>query len=361
MNVLLLSRYGRQGASTRLRALQYLPHLAACGIDVHWAPLLDDAYLETLYGAGERPWPRVARAYLARLGQLLAMRRFDLLWIEKELFPMLPASAERLLAAAGVPYVVDYDDALFHNYDQHPRALVRRLLGRKIDRVMAGARLVITGNDYLADRARQAGARRVALLPTVVDLARYPAEAVADKPSGPSPFTIGWIGSPQTAAYLAAVAPALGELLAQPDTRLVLVGAGRGAPGNLPAEIRPWTEASEVADIASFDVGIMPLPDAPWERGKCGYKLIQYMACAKPVVASPVGVNRQLVEPGVNGYLATTPADWTRALNQLREDAALRARLGAAGRTRVAADYDLQVTAPQLANLLRLAAHTPRD
>ena len=361
MNVLLLSRYGRQGASTRLRALQYLPHLAACGIDVHWAPLLDDAYLETLYGAGERPWPRVARAYLARLGQLLAMRRFDLLWIEKELFPMLPASAERLLAAAGVPYVVDYDDALFHNYDQHPRALVRRLLGRKIDRVMAGARLVITGNDYLADRARQAGARRVALLPTVVDLARYPAEAVADKPSGPSPFTIGWIGSPQTAAYLAAVAPALGELLAQPDTRLVLVGAGRGAPRNLPAEIRPWTEASEVADIASFDVGIMPLPDAPWERGKCGYKLIQYMACAKPVVASPVGVNRQLVEPGVNGYLATTPADWTRALNQLREDAALRARLGAAGRTRVAADYDLQVTAPQLANLLRLAAHASRD
>jgi glycosyltransferase involved in cell wall biosynthesis len=108
-------------------------------------------------------------------------------------------------------------------------------------------------------------------------------------------------------------------------------------------------------------VGIMPLPDAPWERGKCGYKLIQYMACAKPVVASPVGVNRQLVEPGVNGYLATTPADWTRALNQLRKDAALRARLGAAGRTRVAADYDLQVTAPQLANLLRLAAHTPRE
>lgn len=361
MNVLLLSRYGRQGASTRLRALHFLPHLAADGIDVHWAPLLDDAYLETLYGAGQRPWPRVARAYLARLGQLLTVRRFDLLWIEKELFPMLPASAERLLAAAGVPYLVDYDDALFHNYDQHPRALVRHLLGRKIDRVMAGARLVIAGNDYLADRARQAGARRVALLPTVVDLARYPEAAAEDKRAGSSTFTIGWIGSPQTASYLAAVAPALRELLAQPDTRLVLVGAGRGAPVALTAEVRPWTEASEVADIASFDVGIMPLPDAPWERGKCGYKLIQYMACGKPVVASPVGVNRQLVEPGVNGYLATTLADWAQALKSLREDAALRQRLGAAGRMRVATAYDLQVTAPRLAHLLRLAAHAPRD
>ncbi|MGA9469887.1 MAG: glycosyltransferase family 4 protein, partial [Candidatus Macondimonas sp.] len=123
----------------------------------------------------------------------------------------------------------------------------------------------------------------------------------------------------------------------------------------------PWQLDAEAEMLRRCDIGVLPLDDTPWERGKCGYKLIQYMACAKPVVASPVGVNRQLVEPGVNGYLATTSADWTRALNQLREDAALRARLGEAGRARVAADYDLQVTAPQLANLLRLAAHAPRD
>lgn len=184
---------------------KYLPRLAAAGIDVTWAPLLDDAYLEALYGAGRRPWPQVARAYLARLGRLLGARDFDLLWIEKELFPMLPATVERLLAATGAPYVVDYDDALFHNYDLHRSALVRRLLGHKIDRVMAGARLVIAGNDYLAARAVQAGARWIEQLPTVIDLDRYP--AVPDAAPDPArPFTIGWIGSPQTAEYLAAVA-----------------------------------------------------------------------------------------------------------------------------------------------------------
>lgn len=357
MKVLLLSRYGRQGASTRLRALQYLPRLAAAGIDVTWAPLLDDAYLEALYGAGRRPWPQVARAYLERLGRLLGARDFDLLWIEKELFPMLPATVERLLAATGAPYVVDYDDALFHNYDLHRSALVRRLLGHKIDRVMAGARLVIAGNDYLAARAEQAGARWTEQLPTVIDLDRYP--ALPDAPPDPArPFTIGWIGSPQTAEYLAAVAEPLRRLLARGDARLVLIGAGRGAPADLPAEVRPWSEAGEVADIAAFDVGIMPLPDAPWERGKCGYKLIQYMACAKPVVASPVGVNRQLVTPGVNGYLATTAEDWLQALERLQADRALGQRLGAVGRTLVVERYCLQVTAPRLATLLRRAAHS---
>ena len=355
MKVLLLSRYGRQGASTRLRALQYLPHLAAAGIDVTWAPLLDDAYLEALYGAGRRPWPQVARAYLARLAQLLRARDFDLLWIEKELFPMLPATVERLLAAAGVPYVVDYDDALFHNYDLHRHALVRRVLGRKIDRVMAGARLVIAGNDYLATRAEQAGACWVEPLPTVIDLDRYPALPDA-APDPTRPFTIGWIGSPQTAVYLAAIAEPLRQLMMRRAARLVLVGAGRGTPPDLPAEIRPWSEAGEVTDIAEFDVGIMPLPDAPWERGKCGYKLIQYMACAKPVVASPVGVNRQLVTPELNGYLASTTAEWLQALDRLQTDRALSRGLGATGRAQVVERYCLQVTAPRLAALLRRAA-----
>ncbi|HBG29101.1 glycosyltransferase family 4 protein [Candidatus Macondimonas diazotrophica] len=355
MKVLLLSRYGRQGASTRLRALQYLPHLASDGIDVAWAPLLDDAYLEALYGAGRRPWPQVARAYVTRLMRLLRARDFDLLWIEKELFPMLPATLERLLAAAGVGYVVDYDDALFHNYDLHRRALVRRFMGRKIDRVMAGARLVIAGNDYLAARAENAGARWIEHLPTVIDLDRYPARLDAPA-THVRPFTIGWIGSPHTADYLAAVAEPLRQLLACGDARLVLIGAGRAAPADLPAEVRPWAEADEVRDIGEFDVGIMPLPDAPWERGKCGYKLIQYMACAKPVVASPVGVNHQLVASGVNGYLATTAGEWQQALAHLRADRALGQRLGEAGRAQIVDRYCLQVTAPRLAALLRRAA-----
>jgi glycosyltransferase involved in cell wall biosynthesis len=118
----------------------------------------------------------------------------------------------------------------------------------------------------------------------------------------------------------------------------------------------PWTEQTEVASIASFDIGIMPLLDAPFERGKCGYKLIQYMACGLPVVASPVGVNCQIVEHGVNGFLADTPEQWEQVLMTLLADAGLRQRMGAAGRRKVEQHYSIQVTGPKLAAMLKLAA-----
>ena len=136
----------------------------------------------------------------------------------------------------------------------------------------------------------------------------------------------------------------------------MLVGARDAAVDGLPAEARPWSEATEVKDILGFDVGIMPLPDEPWERGKCGYKLIQYMACARPVIASPVGANRQIVEQGVNGFLAETYDDWRSALDMLYAAPELRARLGAAGRRKVETAYCTRVTAPRLANLLKVAA-----
>jgi glycosyltransferase involved in cell wall biosynthesis len=120
-------------------------------------------------------------------------------------------------------------------------------------------------------------------------------------------------------------------------------------------DIRPWTEDREVDDILDFDVGIMPLRDGLWELGKCGYKLIQYMACGRPVVASPIGVNRQIVEHGVNGYLAATADEWVIALRTLRDDQGLRDKLGRNGRKKVEGHYCLQVTAPRLAELLRTA------
>lgn len=354
MNILLLSRYGRRGASSRLRFYQYIPYLEQHGAAVTVAPLLDDAYLENAY-AGRRKKPlAIIAAYLRRLARLLAARRFDLVWLEYELFPWLPAWGEALLAGLSVPYLVDYDDAIFHYYDLHRRAPVRRLLGGKIDAVMRRARVVVAGNDYLAEHARRAGAPRVAVLPTVVDLARYNDHDHA-APAQNDIFTIGWIGTPYTAKYLYLVRDALLEVRRAGDARLVCVGSGPVELEDVPVEVRAWAEDTEAADIQGFDVGIMPLDDSPWERGKSGYKLIQYMACARPVVASPVGVNAQIVADGVNGFHARSAADWVRALTALR-DAGLRARMGAAGRARVEAEYCLQVTAPALLALLHEAA-----
>jgi glycosyltransferase involved in cell wall biosynthesis len=190
-------------------------------------------------------------------------------------------------------------------------------------------------------------------MPTVVDLDRYP---VGNDRVRHDVFTVGWIGSPSTTRYLNEVQPALSTLSEGGKARLLLVGAEHISLDGVPIESRRWTEASEVQDVHDFDVGIMPLTDDPWSRGKCGYKLIQYMACGLPVIASPVGINNQIVEQGVNGFLAQTPDDWLHALTTLRDDVKLRARLGAAGRAKVEAQYTLQVTAPRLLTLLHEAA-----
>ncbi|WP_298380452.1 glycosyltransferase family 4 protein [Azospirillum sp.] len=358
LRVLLLSRYGRKGASSRMRHDQFLPFLAKANIQVETTPFFPDAYLDALYAGHRWPLPKVAGCYVRRGVALLTAGRHDLLWIEKETLPWLPFLAERLLLGMAPPYVVDFDDAWFHHYDRHRSRLVRHLLGDKLDRLMRGAALITVGNDYLAERAVQAGARRVEIVPTVVDLARYPCPVA--KPTGPlQPLRVGWIGSPTTARYLNLLAEPLTRLTAEGVIRPVLIGAGADALPGLDADRIPWSEAEEVAALNGLDVGVMPLIDSPWERGKCGYKLIQYMACGKAVVASPVGVNRAIVEPEgaptANGFLAVTATEWEAALRALAVDAELRRRLGQAGRSKVEHVYSLQAVAPRLAGLLRSA------
>ena len=181
MNCLLLSRYGRLGASSRMRFYQYLPFLESQGIHVDTAALLDDSYVRNLNSGKSTDWASILGSYVRRVRSLASSRRFDLVWVEAEVFPWLPDWAELWLSWKHIPYVVDYDDAAFHRYDLHRAVLVRWVLGRKIDRIMKQAALVVAGNSYLADRARQAGAARIEILPTVVDVSRYPAADIQTK------------------------------------------------------------------------------------------------------------------------------------------------------------------------------------
>lgn len=348
MKVLLLSRYGRMGASSRVRSLQYLPLLESKGWQVDVSPLFSDSYLQAFY-SGQPCRIQVIAGYWRRLKVMIRAGRYDLIWIEKEAFPFMPALAERLLFKVGVPYVVDYDDALFHRYDKHHSWLIRSLLGRKIDAVMRHATLVVAGNEYLAERARATGARRVEIVPTVVDLTRYEVVQSASNDS----LIVGWIGSPATSHYLLAIGSVYESLVREFDVRFVAVGASDEEVKGLPIEVWPWSEETEVQSIQAFDIGIMPLVDSPWERGKCGYKLIQYMACGLPVVASPVGVNGRIVEHGANGFLAQDLHEWEEALRRLLYDQNLRRRMGTKGRERVEAWYSLQVQAPRLEELMR--------
>ena len=344
----LMTRYSRRGASSRLRFLQYRAVLARAGMTTEHAPLYDDAYLEGVY-AGARSGMAVIEAVRRRLAQLYLRPAPDLIWLQNEVLPWAPWGLERQLWPHDVPLVVDYDDAIFHRYDRHRRPLVRRLLGHKIDDVMARAELVTAGNAYLAERALAAGARRVAVVPTVVDLDAYPTGPV---PQGGRPV-VGWIGTPQTWAELARdIYTVLAPTLAARGAVFRAVGASLTAGDCERLELRPWSEATEGAAIQAMDIGVMPLPDTPWARGKCGYKLIQYMACGRPVVASPVGVNAEIVEHGVNGFLVRTDAEWREAVETLLGDPDLRARMGAAGRRKVEARFALQDWGPRVATLL---------
>ncbi len=161
-------------------------------------------------------------------------------------------------------------------------------------------------------------------------------------------LTIGWIGSPATEHYLQILARPLARLAAERRIRLLVIGGRNVALPGVDVVMQDWSRETEVQSITGIDVGVMPLKNSPWEQGKCGYKLIQYMACAIPVVGSPVGVNSTIVTEGVNGFLAKDEDAWYDALSRLAADAALRAEMGNAGRRRVEDGYCLQRTAPML-------------
>jgi len=347
MRILALTRYGRLGASSRLRSLQFESVLEAMGVAIRVQPLIGDEMLREKYESRNYRSGRMLKAYAARIWQMLSRRQFDLVWIEKEALPWMPAALESVLLR-GVPYALDYDDAIFHNYDLHASKWVRRALGRRIDRLMAGARLVVGGNDYLAQRARDAGAPRVEVVPTVVDLDRYGFQAQHEQTGVPH---LVWIGSPSTVKYLGALEMPLAVLAGRFEFKLRVIGATLDMAG-VDVECVPWTEETEAQAIALCDVGIMPLADSPWERGKCGYKLIQYMACGLPVVASPVGVNKQIVRDGIDGFLAEAPDVWVARLEQLLGNPVLRKTMGKAGRHRVEAEYSVQQVGPWLASML---------
>ena len=347
--VLGLSLYGPQAASHRVRLSQFQPGLAAAGIDLQIQSLLDDAYLQRSFSGRHPSLRALFAAYGRRLQALRQVDRFDLAIVYAELLPFLPGWLERQLLQ--IPFLYDCDDAFFLKYRSGRLRLLQPLLGTKADRLMAAAVAVTAGNTGLAAHARRFNSN-VTVLPSVVDTDQF-------RPNGPQlaersggPFTVGWIGSPSTAPYLHLLVEPLQQLARERTVRLLVVGGP--APSVVGVEVieQPWSLEQEVSLIQQFDVGVMPLPDTPWTRGKCAYKLIQCMACGIPVVASRVGANLEAVPPEC-GLLADTTAEWLAAFRELAADPRRRARLGAAGRRWVEGRYSLRSALPVLEGVIR--------
>lgn len=357
MNILFLIAHPIENATSRYCVYQFIPYLEAAGHRCTVRPFST----RKLYGVIHRhgySFTKIAHtAYcsLRRLADVLRAGRYDLVVMHREAFPFFTPAIERLVFARNRNVVYCFDDAVYAGHGEtsplHHSLLYRLKYGSGFNEVIARSVHVMAGNETLATHARQFNGA-VSIFPTVIDLNRYmllPKTQESDKV-----VTIGWSGHTSTAPYLAAIEA--------PLRRLALVNLGRvrfrfiGAPDlklDLPDfEALPFRLESIVDDLRKIDIGLMPMPDTPWTRGKCSFKAILYMALGIPTIASPVGMNTDLIQHNENGLLASGPEEWYQSISRLVADAPLRSSLGMAGRATVAQGYSLQIWAPRLLSLL---------
>ncbi len=352
MKILYLTKYTNKAASSRMRSFQYFPFLKQQGMNITVSPFFNESYLNDFY-AGKKNVAEVIKSYFRRFFVLFTVFRYDKIVVEKEIFPFMPAFAERLLHFIGAKYIVDYDDAIFHNYDQSSSSLIRRFLGGKISKVMKYSVVVTAGNTYLSEYAKRSGAKKVEIIPTVIDLERYSLKKEIKKEN--DQFVIGWIGTKTTSEkHLLPCRDWMKKLQSEdPQIQFNIIGVTDDI--NLGANVKyiPWSKENEVQEILKIDVCIMPLQDSLWEKGKCAYKLIQYAACGIPGVASDVGMNKEVCINGKTGFTASSQEQWIENLKKLKADSLLRNSLGKNARNLVEEKYCIQVTAEKLCRILK--------
>lgn len=351
MKVLFVAPYPHRSADTRYRIEQFRPELQDAGIQSQVRPFMSERFFEIYADSGRvlEKMIEFAAAMTRRLRDVVTAGRFDVVFVHKEAFAFGPPILESLLKRRAGSLVVDLDDA----YWTHPpqlRQIGKRLRDpEKTDKLLRLSDHVVAGNPYIAEHARMYNPR-VTVIPTVVDTMRYQPRSV---PAATSEVTIGWVGRWSSAFYLETLVPVLRAVCARhPHVRVKLIGAGNREWEGIRLVCRPWRLESEIEDLQTFDIGIMPLADDEYSRYKCGFKMIQYMALGIPAVVSPVGVNCDIIEDGVDGYLAATPEEWFRKLSLLIENPALRARLGRAARRKIERRYSLDRALPLLVQVL---------
>jgi len=339
--------------SQRFRVENLLFLLDAAGIRYTLRPFMTPAVWEVLYKGGSLPQKAagIVNGYLRRWKTLLTeARHYDWVFIHREAAPLGPPLFEWYLKKVlGKKIIYDFDDAIWiPNTSAQNRLAASLKAFWKVGRICRWSHAVVGGNDYLCRFAQEQGASQVRRIPTVVDTAQRYNQL---KQHHDGKVTVGWTGSHSTLKYLDEVLPVIARLQEDLDFTFLVIADKKPELSLRDWRFVPWNATTEIEDLLQIDIGLMPLTADPWSEGKCGFKLIQYLSLGIPAVASPVGVNKDIVVPGENGFLAQTAADWELALRQLIADAGLRRQLGAAGRQTIENQYSITANAATFLNL----------
>lgn len=326
----------------RFRFEQYFGHLERNGFRCELSHLVTEQDDAVLYRKGHYLDKArfVRRCHRKRRADLARMHEFDIVFIFREALMTRSIAFEKAFRRGGARIVFDFDDSIWlPNVSDANRRWAWMKDADKTSRIIALSDLVLAGNPYLADYARGYNGH-VEVVPTTIDTDEY---RPVERPAG-GPVTIGWSGSITTIQHFQHALPFLRAIKERFGDRVAfrVIGDGTYREASLGIQGMPWRKDTELQDLAAIDIGIMPLPDDPWAKGKCGLKGLQYMGLGIPAIMSPVGVNTEIIQDGVNGYLADGTGEWVQKLATLVEDAELRRRIGAQARRTVEERYSVK-------------------
>lgn len=351
MKILFWVPYPSEGPSNRYRVEQYLPYLRNNGIRYSLRNFWSKSAYKILYKKGYFLIKTFffIRGTMLRILDVLCIFRYDLVFIHREAYPVGGFLFEMFLTLLKKPFIFDFDDAIFLPASSMPNNFVERFRNPdKIAKIIKRARHVIAGNSYLADFALRFN-KSVRVIPTPIDTENYYplTKVTAEK------VTIGWMGSATTLSFVYMMEGVFRRLSEKfSNLEFMVVGGRFYLPGLNNISSKPWNYGEEKDTLAAFDIGIMPMSNNVWTRGKCGFKAILYMSSGIPCVCSAVGMNKEIIVDGINGYLADTEDEWAEKLSLLIDSQQLREKIGAAGRRTVEEKYSVQVNAPKFIEIL---------
>jgi len=344
----------------RYRLEQWDPLLRQRGVEITYAPFEDYELHSIVYKPGQlgKKLQLVTRNLARRLSTIGEAKNYDLVYVFREAALLGPPIFERLIAQQRTPFVFDFDDAIFVSYRSPSNGYLSYLkFASKTKTICRLASHVMVGNPYLAEYARQVN-DNVTVVPTTIDTQKY---QVRPPKTDDGPLTIGWTGSFSTVQHLDTLRGALKKLAETENFRLRVIGTPAYELPPIDVEAMPWRAATELEDLCKIDIGVMPLPDDNWSKGKCGLKALQFMALGIPTICSPVGVNTDIIQDNENGFLAATEAEWVDKLSRLLRSAELRRRVGDAGRATVEQKYSAATQAPRVYEIFKSVLHNANE